>query len=340
MKPVEIVGGGLAGLALASALRKHGVEVEVHEAGTYPRHRVCGEFIAGVRPQTLESLGIKHVFNDAFELASVAWFLGDKEVRKVNLPRPAIGISRWKLDQRLADHLTRNGTRLLVHSRSSDAGTEGRVIANGRRPKKPGEWIGLKVHARGFPLTADLEMHVGSRGYAGASPVGEGITNVCGLFRLQRQCRAEPKRLLEHYLEASGLHSLALRLNKAEILPESLSAVSALDYSRPCPPKADEMRLGDARGLIAPLTGNGMSIAFESAEMALGPLIKWANSEIHWHTACRQINTKQLRRLRVRWSTGATLQRLLLNPHLQRPLAAFARTPAFPFRTLFTLTHG
>ena len=47
VKPITIVGGGLAGLTLGIGLRQCGVAVTVHEAGHYPRHRVCGEFISG-----------------------------------------------------------------------------------------------------------------------------------------------------------------------------------------------------------------------------------------------------------------------------------------------------
>ena len=55
---VEIVGGGLAGLSLGLALRRAGVPVTLHEAGEYPRHRVCGEFIAGLDERTRARLGL------------------------------------------------------------------------------------------------------------------------------------------------------------------------------------------------------------------------------------------------------------------------------------------
>ena len=55
---IEIIGGGLAGLSLGIALRRAGVPVALHEAGAYPRHRVCGEFIAGLEGSTIERLGL------------------------------------------------------------------------------------------------------------------------------------------------------------------------------------------------------------------------------------------------------------------------------------------
>jgi len=54
-RSVEVVGGGLAGLSLGLALRRRGVPVTVWEAGHYPRHRVCGEFITGLDRATAGS---------------------------------------------------------------------------------------------------------------------------------------------------------------------------------------------------------------------------------------------------------------------------------------------
>lgn len=65
MKPITIVGGGLAGLTLGVGLRQRGVPVAIHEAGHYPRHRVCGEFISGRGQATLARLGLRELFDQA-----------------------------------------------------------------------------------------------------------------------------------------------------------------------------------------------------------------------------------------------------------------------------------
>ena len=58
MKPITIVGGGLAGLTLGIGLRQRGVPVTIWEAGRYPRHRVCGEFISGNGQAVLDTAWI------------------------------------------------------------------------------------------------------------------------------------------------------------------------------------------------------------------------------------------------------------------------------------------
>ena len=65
MKPITIVGGGLAGLTLGIGLRQRGVPVSVIEAGQYPRHRVCGEFISGRGQETLTRLGLTEPLRQA-----------------------------------------------------------------------------------------------------------------------------------------------------------------------------------------------------------------------------------------------------------------------------------
>ena len=75
---ITIAGGGLAGLSLAIGLQSRGVSVTLHEASTYPRHRVCGEFISGVSNETLESLGIGNCLSEATNLQSASWMISYK----------------------------------------------------------------------------------------------------------------------------------------------------------------------------------------------------------------------------------------------------------------------
>ena len=72
--------------------------------------------------------------------------------------------------------------------------------------------------------------------------------------------------------------------------------------------------------MIPPVTGNGMSMAFESAEMAIGPVADYSEGKISWIQArekmARDCDTAFARRLA--WADR--LQRLMFAPSLQSAL--------------------
>jgi 2-polyprenyl-6-methoxyphenol hydroxylase-like FAD-dependent oxidoreductase len=133
---VTIAGGGLAGLSLAIGLRLRGIAAVVHEAGSYPRHRVCGEFISGVERETLEALGIAGVMADARLLRRVAWCREGRLIHEGELPSPAMGISRHRLDLRLKEQLVACGGAVEERSRLAREARDGQVWAAGRIPRR------------------------------------------------------------------------------------------------------------------------------------------------------------------------------------------------------------
>lgn len=319
---ITINGGGLTGLSLAIALRKHGVAVTLHEAGTYPRHRVCGEFISGVSRDTLETLGIADAFIDAKHHRSVAWFSGDEHLRENLLPEPALAISRHLLDDRLQKFAVALGANMQTKSRRQMiANTPGEVWTAGRKPAK-GEWIGLKAHVRGINQKAQLEMHNGPLGYLGVTPVEDGWFNVCGLFRTRRDIDARHEELLTAYLSKNGNNDLARQLSSAEWRDGSFTAVAgfSLGLQAAIP---GILSLGDSHAIIPPFTGNGMTMAFQSAETALPHLLGYAKGETSWDKTCAQIGRQLDARFKKRLNSARLIHPLLFHP-LARPLLKHA----------------
>src|SRR5512137_2970157 len=99
-KPITIVGGGLAGLTLGIGLRQKGIPVTVWEAGRYPRHRVCGEFISGRGQEVLARLGLLEPFLQAGAVPArtIAFFLGRAGSPVRPLPAPAVCLSGFAMD--------------------------------------------------------------------------------------------------------------------------------------------------------------------------------------------------------------------------------------------------
>ncbi len=337
-RSVTIAGGGLAGLSLGLALRRAGVPVVVHEAGAYPRHRVCGEFIAGLDAATSEALGLAPLLADALPHREVAWFAGRGALRRQTLPEPALALGRNVLDTRLADALRAAGGEVRERSRLRDLGpVEGLVVCHGRA-RGPSPWIGLKVHVRNLPLAAGLELHLGHRAYVGLCRLPDGTVNVSGLFLQRTGLAVSRGTALAVHLEAAGLDGLAARLRAAEPDPDSHCAVAGLSFARPRP-RPGMLALGDARSMIPPFTGNGMAMAFQSAALAAGPLAAWARGELAWPAALGRIDRALRARFRLRLASARALHPLLLQPAPQRWLTLAGRAGLVPFRTLYHALH-
>jgi menaquinone-9 beta-reductase len=333
-KPVQIIGGGLAGLTLGIGLRRCGVPVTIHEAGNYPRHRVCGEFISGRGQESLTRLGLGGLLESAgaIRARSAAFFTTTQSAAPRPLPSSAICISRFKLDATLAGEFQTLGGELITGRRSRDEDfAEGIVRATGRRAQVEqggARWFGLKLHARKVSLLADLEMHLSPQGYVGICKLNGGAVNICGLFRRRAGEDTPPdSRELLRGLPGSPLHA---RLATAEFDDDSFCAIAGLSLQPQRAVERTGICVGDAITMIPPVTGNGMSMAFESAELAVTPLAAWSRGEVSWAEARQRIALacdEQFSR-RLRWARW--LQRLMLTPSLQNPLLAImSRSPSF-----------
>jgi 2-polyprenyl-6-methoxyphenol hydroxylase-like FAD-dependent oxidoreductase len=342
-KPITIIGGGLAGLALGIGLRQRGVPVIVWEAGSYPRHRVCGEFISGRGQAALTRLGLREKLIEAGAIPArtVAFFSRRTASPCRELSEPAWSLSRYALDDLLAKEFCKAGGELKQNERRRDeALPEGTVRASGRRsqPLVNGwRWFGLKVHARNVPLTADMEMHLSPSGYVGMSWLRNGEVNICGLFR--RPPGAEMPKQWQEMLRGSAESHRCQRLANAEFDEKSFCSVAGLSLRPQKALRNGECCVGDTITMIPPVTGNGMSMAFESAEIATEPLADYSSGKISWTTAQQTIAQKCDAAFARRLAWAAWLQRLMFMPSLQNALVLFAPRWQWIWRLLVAKTR-
>lgn len=330
---IEIVGGGVAGLSLAIGLRGAGVPVVLREAGSYPRHRLCGEFVNGVSDETLAALGVKEVFAGAARHQEMTWWRKDQLIAEASLKEPVTALSRWEMDQRMSARFCEMGGKLLCRERIADEPMEGRVWAAGRRLQKKSEWLGLKAHFLGLETRSGLEMHLGDGGYVGLTPVEDGRVNVCGLFRLRPGLGGKGSARLLNYLEASGLQALVERLREVEADEASVTGVSGIAFGSQ---KQEEslMALGDAERMIPPFTGNGMSMAFEAAECALEPLTSYATGTTSWDATRKEVQSRLGNRFERRIALAKGFHGFILKQPTQGLLTALAKPGLLPFGLL------
>ena len=342
-KEITIVGGGLAGLTLGIGLRRRGVPVAVWEAGDYPRHRVCGEFISGRGLDVLQHGELNGLLdNTSAHVARTAqFFLGNRGFPVRRLPQPAVCVSRFWLDALLAEKFRELGGDLRCGTRWTAANCgEGVVRASGRRAQvEPGgsRWFGLKAHARNVDLQADLEMHFAPNSYVGLCRLPDGEVNICGLFR-RANTDALPRDAVERLcVESSEI--LSERLRHARWDQNSFCAVGGLPFWGTLEKAPAECRIGDALGMMPPVTGNGMSMAFESARLALGPLADYAGGRTGWESARQTIASSCRATFAPRLFRASCLHAMLFQANARSWLLPCVALNEFLWRSFFHLTR-
>ena len=336
LKTIEIVGGGIAGLSLAVGLRKAEVPVVLHEAGSYPRHRLCGEFVNGVSAETLAALGLESLFEGARSHEEMTWWLKEKQIARATLAKPVAALSRWEMDRRMSALFQEMGGDLRCRSRGASVPREGLVWAAGRKIQKESEWLGLKAHFLDLETCSGLEMHLGEEGYAGLTPVEDGRVNVCGLFRRRDGMEGKGSERFLAQLEASGLGGLAERLRGAVADESSVTGISGIGFGGQGHAK-ELLTLGDAERMIPPFTGNGMSMAFEAAESALESLCRYARGDSDWAGTRARIQSRLESRFRRRITLAKGMHGLILKSPGQEALSALAKPGLLPFAFLTRL---
>ena len=314
-RDIRIIGGGLAGLTLGILLRRDNIPVQLHDAGTYPRHRVCGEFISGRGIEILRGLNLPNFPAPAAQARTVRFFNLNRSSPVLDLPEPAVAIDRASLDEQLAREFERAGGHLHLNNRWTEPFTApGLVRATGRRLQRNAAngLLGVKAHARNVPLTSDLELHFSDAGYIGLSRQPNGAVNVCALFNSRDSLKPARASSAPDFSELFIRHMgepLAERLRRADFDASTFAAVAGISLHRESA-DADECRIGDSICMIPPMTGNGMSIALESAAIAAPFLRHYSFGETDWPETRQRIARACDRAFARRLAAAGLLQQI------------------------------
>lgn len=257
MTAVDVVGGGPAGAMAAMAALRAGAAVRVFEKSTFPRHKVCGEFLSPDILTFLASAGCVDEFLrlEPAVIRRVELLFGPRVVRHP-LPRPAYGLSRHALDHLLLGRAAALGAEVVRETWRPGHDHRPLVFTSGRRARAQAgnRLFGFKAHFRGrSDDTVQLYFFDGC--YVGVSAVEGGVTNVCGLAPepLLRGCGFEPDRVL------ARCDALSTRTKGLERTIDWLSTGPLV-----CAWGATELAgghiypAGDALGFIDPFTGSGI----------------------------------------------------------------------------------
>ena len=344
---VLVIGGGLAGCSAALQLARSGHDVLLAEQSTYPRQKLCGEFLSPEAQSSFERLGVLDDVGAAgaqtINRAVLTAPSGTSTTH--SLPESALGLSRYQLDQLLFQHACtagvegRVGTRVTdVHGTLPDGftaqvgtdtvqarlvlGAYGRRGRLDRRLKRPfmnetTPYVAFKAHYAG-PAAANvantIELHSASGAYCGLSPVENDRVNACWIGHTEALTEAggTPEAMLDATLRQNPV--LDDRLDGLTRVSERFEAVSQI----PLMPKtrfADDIcMIGDAAGMIAPLCGDGMAMALRTADLVTPLASDFLDGHTSAHTFREQYTAQWTRTFGTRMRLGRWIHAAAFRP--------------------------
>jgi flavin-dependent dehydrogenase len=363
---VAIIGGGIAGLALANDINSRGYNVVVIEKGNYPRHKVCGEYIS------MESYNYLHKICPALKqlnlpiITNFKITTGTTKEFTTILDLGGFGVSRYLLEELLFEEAKKKGVVFLLDTKTKDIRYENEMYtietsaenifsklvcnSSGRRSNletKGGveqlnstNYVGIKYHIK---LKRDpnlIEIHNFPGGYCGISNIENDKACLCYIVNSKKLKEAN-NSIPE--LEKNTLYKNS-RLKKifsdAEFLFQQPLTISGINFRIKQPVNNGSFFLGDSAGSIAPITGNGMSVALRAASV-LASLI-----DDHFSG---KVNSQQLEEKYNKFWNKEFSTRIKLSRYFQK-LSEFSLLTgitinlfkAFPSlaRGIIKLTHG
>jgi flavin-dependent dehydrogenase len=332
---VAIVGAGPGGSTLAALLASRGITVALIDRDTFPRDKLCGEFLSYDALPIVELLGVD--LGDAPKIDRCR-VVARHATYEFDLPYAARGVSRMTFDDLLVRAAIRNGaTAVTATATALDAN---RVITDRetiRAKVVAGAWgrwgrfdtqlgrafvrdrahrnFGFKRHYRG-ERTNVIELHSFRRGYLGVSSVDGGLVNICGLVHASRL--AHHKGRWDSFIDTIRQEEPTLESLYARHVPaqEQFLSSDPVIFRARSAVEAGVFMIGDASGVIDPLTGNGMAMALQSALLAAPLILRIIQTPSKRDEIEREYATRHRTMFssRIRWSRGVA--RLLSNPTL------------------------
>ena len=363
---IIIVGGGLAGLTAALHLLKNNCQVLLIEKQTYPKHKVCGEFISNEILPYLSYLDVDIELLQPTHISKTSISTHDGDQISSDLSMGGFGVSRFALDFYLYKEMILKGG-VVAHATVQNIvfendeftlqTTENQYFKSkivlgcfGKRSsldlqmkrsfiQKKSPWLAVKAHYH-LPFDNDLvELHNFNGGYCGVSKVENNLVNICYLvqyevFKQYKNIETFQKNV---FAENPKLNAI---FEQATLVFEKPLTISQISFEQKTQVENHVLMLGDTAGLIHPLCGNGMAMAIHSAKIASELCLDFLQNTINRGAFENEYKRRWNHAFKSRLRMGKWLSKILLNKRLSRIL--FQILLQFPagLDLIIRKTHG
>ena len=363
---VLIIGGGLAGLTSAIHLTKMGCKVIVIEKNSYPKHKVCGEYISNEVLPYFDWLNIKIEELKPTQITSLQFSSESGRTIETKLPLGGFGISRYTLDHALYKKALSQNCEIIedqvnevlfnddffeVHSASGKTFSAKIVLGGfGKRSnldlkmnrgflKNKSPWLAVKSHYKGEFENDVVGLHNFKGGYCGVSKVENNLLNICYLTNFKSFKKYKNIEEFQEKVVAQNPHLKNILENSTSVFEKPLT-ISQICFEKKENVEDHILMMGDTAGLIHPLCGNGMAMAIHSAKLASEQTIDFLSGKISRQEMEKNYAAKWNKNFKQRLWYGRLLGSILEHSKLSEVLTNLITYLPFLLPMIIRKTHG
>ncbi len=368
---VVIIGGGLAGLTLSIQLAKKNLHVILFEKERYPFHKVCGEYIAMESWDYLEACGIPLSKMNLPRITSLNISSPSGNLLRHKLEPGGFGISRFSLDQLLAEEAIKAGVLVMQETKVNDViwgGDQFTVTSSGgsynarivvgsfgkrsnldvkfqrsfiqNKAKGLNNYIAVKYHVAADLPDDVIELHNFSNGYCGISKTDQERYCLCYLTTAENLNRSgnDIKRMEAEILMRNPY--LNKYFQSFVSLYEEPVIISQVSFASKTQTEQHILMPGDSAGLITPLCGNGMSMAMHASKILVHKLELFFENKITRAELENQYTMEWKKHFSKRLIAGRIFQQLFGKEWVTNSVISLLKPFPFVVKELVSLTHG
>ncbi len=366
-KDIIIIGGGLAGLFTAIDLSKKGLDVLVIEKNSYPKHKVCGEYVSNEVLPFLNTLEFDPFKLNAKKISKFLLSTSSGKILKADLPMGGFSLSRYAFDTSLAEIAKENGALMLndtvlnvrFHKDAFSLTTKNgknynaKIVigAHGKRSnldkklnrnfiRKNSPYLAVKAHYKSdFPEDL-VALHNFKGGYCGLSQVENKHVNACYIadytsFKKYKNVDDFQKQVLYR-----NPHLKTFFENAIPVFEKPLT-ISQIAFSSKKLIEDHVLMCGDSAGMIHPLCGNGMSMAIQSAQVVSSLVYDFFSGKISSRLQLEASYQKAWNKeFKSRLKTGRLLASLFRSDHLSQIMLSSLSLMPNLVPKIISKTHG
>jgi len=363
---VLIIGGGLAGLTAGIHLSQKKLKVVLVEKSSFPRHKVCGEYISNEILPYLKWLGVNVLELQPTNISKFKFTTQKGKTAEAKLPLGGFGISRYALDEFLYQKALANNCFVLKENVTNVSFTDdifnittseqiitAKIVlgAFGKRSNidqildrnffhKKSPWLAVKAHYSGNFDDTLVALHNFDGGYCGVSKVESNMINIC---YITDYATFKKYKNIEEYQQNILYKNQHLKFifENSTLLFEKPLTISQISFNEKKAVENHVIMIGDTAGLIHPLCGNGMAMAMHSAKIASEILLKYfSDKEMNRDLLEKKYTNEWKKHFGKRIVMGRILARILTYKSITTLFVAIIASFPGLFRRVIKQTHG